>query len=193
MSISSQSWESIINVVNQFYDKNLKLHYTPEHLQLTFNILGMFVTERNFSVACTDVILREPIIFYGNTTYLSVPLIAKLVNKVVDLPPNRVEFVENVDLFDGLQSLVQEDLSHKPHCKNKCFEDQFNHEETVRYTQILRIVVMCSHFLQHRIHNIPFDNHKDFRDIEIAKMPNSSDVVEVPTQRKINYYKMQNA
>lgn len=190
MSISTESWESIISLVNHFYDKNIPVYYTEAHLDLTCKILALFLKQQSFHVVRTNVVLTEPLITYQNAIFLSVPLIALLVNKTVELPSNMVEFVENVDLFDGLKPLIQQDLSYcidKPGYSEEILEQQFSLEETVRFTQILRIIVMCGHFYQHYSQKIPFHSHVNFKNIEIAYMPKEITENVLKSTKTINY------
>lgn len=191
MSISSQSWESVIDLVNRFYDKHLPLYYTNMHIELTCNVLAMFLNKRNLQVVCTNVSLVEPIQYNSSTVFLSIPLIASLVNRNVDLPPNRVEFINKIDIFDGLKALVNEDVdcTQSSYANTKLLNEQFNDEETIRFTHILRIVIMCSHFYQHYVTKIPFDSHENFKNIELASVPKQ---INATIHKQINYNKLQN-
>lgn len=193
MSISTESWESTIALVKQYYDKSLPLYYSEEHFELTCQIIGLFLRKKSFIVVRTSVVLPEPIVCFNDDLYISIPLVALLVNKTVELPPNKVEFVEKVDLFDGLIPMVQKEL---PYCLNKPgyleenFNEQFNFEETIRFTQILRIVLMCGHFYQHYTKKIPYTKHKNFKSIEMAYIP--KEVPQVNEPPKIDYNLFQN-
>lgn len=193
MSISTESWESTITLVKQYYDKSLPLYFSDEHFDLICQIIGVFLRQKSFIVVRTSVVLPEPIVCFNNDIYISIPLVALLINKTIDLPPNKVEFVEKVDLFDGLIPMVQKEL---PYCMNKAsymdekFEDQFNFEETVRFTQILRIVLMCGHFYQHYTKKIPYTTHVNFKSIEMAYVPKAASMVNEP--QKIDYSRFLN-
>lgn len=188
MSISTESWESTIALVSQIYDKSLPLVYSEEHIDLTCQLLGLFLRKKSFIVVRSTVVLTEPIICFNDVVYISLPLVALLVNKKVDLPPNKVEFVDKVDLFDGLIPAVQKEL---PYCINKPgytednFNEQFNIEDTVRFSQILRIVLMCGHFYQHYTKKIPYTTHDNFKSLEMAYIPKEVPMANEPP--KIDY------
>lgn len=177
MSISVNSWESLVDLVSLYYDRNLPVYFDEKHVLLTCDIIAILLNRRDFPIIKTNVVLNEPIVAYENCIFLSIPLIALLVNKTVDMPPNKVEFVENFNIFDGLKSFVQTNENLKSTCRTSAADNILNNSsttETVRFTQMLRIMIMCSHFHQHYIKQIPFTCHKNFNMIEVAKISKSA-------------------
>lgn len=189
MSISYSSWESIIELTNKFYDPTLQLFYTAEHLNLLCNILAHIGGLTSFEYVQTRVPLLEPIILNQNLVFISVPLVAKFINLPVELPQNRVNYVRNINIFDNIMGVVREvrDCVQQPtnvktlnHRSNtlECLQMQYSIDDTVRFMQTLRLVLMAAHYMHHINQNIPFNTHKNFKFIECAvqkrKAPNAT-------------------
>lgn len=185
MSTSFASYESLVHLMNCNYDPNLPVYYSDGHLNIVVNILQLMLND--FECVVTSVPMQEPLVEFGRTVYVSLPLVAQLVNMNVDLPKERVTITRNFNIFQGMRA------STRP-VKNsiqKCFENygrgddddtdadtsnsnvsksQFSTIEMTRIVQILRLVMMCAHFNQHhkRKHTTPYQRHDDFDELELA-------------------------
>ena len=110
MSVTLQSFESILDTVKRFYDPALPTSYSTRHMEILLNMIGMVIHEQQFSILCTTVSLIEPIYFRDNIIIISRPLLAYYINQPVEAPPMNVKFIKNIDLFDELiPSLVKPD------------------------------------------------------------------------------------
>ncbi|AQN78607.1 ACH96210.1 GrBNV gp60-like protein [Kallithea virus] len=212
MSVSLDSYESVVKMTCEYYDSEMPLYFNEGHYNIACDIIALLLQKQEFSIVRTNLKLLEPIMENGGVIYMSLPLIALLVNSLVDLPQNSVEFVNNFNIFDGL-NMITEDRSSQRSCYAKAnrrpssmssvivrnqnvqnynkivssaigknvyniepIDDsnniqQFSPTETIRFTQTLRIVLMCAHFYQHYIGNIPYNDHSTFQALEIAHRP----------------------
>ncbi|ATZ81525.1 GrBNV_gp60-like protein [Drosophila innubila nudivirus] len=210
MSVSINSYESIIKLACEYYDADMPIYFCEGHYNITCDIIALLLQKQEFSIVRTNIKLIEPIMEDGGVIYLSLPLIALLVNTLVELPKNSIEYKEDFNIFDGLNMITEEKSS-----RNSCFTkansrpnnisqvlsrtraadnynkiassvigenvynstivddsdtfQQFSPIETIRFTQVLRIVLMCAHFYQHYTEKIPYTNHREFKTLEIAK------------------------
>lgn len=192
MSVSYSSWESIIELTNKFYDPSLQLYYTTDHINLLCNILAHIAGLTSFEVVQTKVPLLEPIILNQNLVFISIPLVAKFINLPIELPQNRVNYIRNIDIFDNLMGVVQEvrDCVQKPSNEQitvktlnhrsstlECLQMQYSMDDTIRFMQTLRLVLMAAHYTQHINQNIPFNSHKNFKFIECATRKRNAAVI----------------
>lgn len=113
MSISTSSWESLFDLTARFYNPNLPTYFVDDHLDIVCNAIGLLSNCSEYRLVVTNVILHEPIVQYDKVIYLCRPLIALLVNKPVDLPPNRVEFLQNFNIFDSLRNIIEKSRGSK--------------------------------------------------------------------------------
>lgn len=185
MSTSFDSYESLVYLMNCHYDKNLPSHYTDRHLDIVVSILQLMMSYNEFQCVVTRVPLQEPIVEYGSTIYISVPLVATLINFNVDLPKERITFTRNFNIFQGVKKPKKVKNSLQ-----QCYQNYKNNDtrandnddnrassaartsavEMTRIVQLLRLVMMCAHFYQHhkRRHTPPYLKHDDFDEIELA-------------------------
>lgn len=242
MSISIDSYESIVNLVCQYYDRNLPVYFTDAHYNITCDVIARLLQKPEFSIVRTRIKLYEPIIENGGVIYISLPLLGMLVNLPVNLPTNNVQFVDNFDIFHGLIPMDPQQTrnqcyrrAHRPSMsddstfspsillkpsssssaaalhktkKSKSIKfkrpkkrfgefdinympeqqyqlvmnarknierknnndifGQMSGNEVIRFTQLLRIILACTHFYQHYSENIPYNDHTNFKQLEIA-------------------------
>lgn len=171
MSVSLQSYESIVDTANKFYHKNLPLRYSQQdHVPILLNIIGYIMHERTLSVVFTSVQLIEPIYHIDKTIIISKSLLAFYMNQPVRIDNEKVMLKEDVDLFDGL--LLG---SERPLVDSTCMRlgqadltDRFSDDEFVRFTYVLRLVLLVAHWHQHYSKSIPYKDHSRFRMPELA-------------------------
>ncbi|AYP97959.1 GrBNV gp60-like protein-like protein [Mauternbach virus] len=210
MSISINSYESVIKMACEYYDSDMPIYFCEGHYNIACDIVALLLQKQEFSMVRTNIKLLEPIMEYGGVIYFSLPLIALLVNTLVELPKNSIEYNENFNIFDGLNMITEEKSS-----RNSCFTkansrpnniaqvlnrnqsaqnynkiassvvganvynativddhdmfQQFTPVETIRFTQVLRLVLMCAHFYQHYTEKTEYTTHRGFKKLEIAK------------------------
>lgn len=223
MSVSLDSYESIVQLACLYYDKNMALYYTEAHYRMVCDMLAIVLQKSELTIVRTNVKLCEPILDYHGVIYISVPLVAMLVNLSVKLPKNNVQFVDDFNVFAGLVATKNTEQNtkncilqasrplsmsginnihlidaapmlnantHFPGCNTKLKNplasgineftehnqslDILTSSELVRFTQILRLVMMCAHFQQHYCEKIPFTTHKHFKKLEIAKQTHTN-------------------
>jgi hypothetical protein len=117
MSVSYSSWESIVDLASKYYTRDLPIYYSIEHVRLTCTLLTHLLKLRELSYVCTQTVLNEPIYYNKGIIYISIPLLAMLVNKTVEMPKYEVEFLRNVDLFD--EPLKEEYTNSNKRKKNR--------------------------------------------------------------------------
>lgn len=137
MSISISSWESIVDLVSRYYTRDLSPYYTNNHVRLVCTLLLHLMKLKELNYVCTYITLCEPIIYNKGTIYISVPLLATLVNKPVDLPPNNIEFVNGgIDLFDEPLKEQQRQSSNR-HRLNRRKRKKFKGDHNDIFTDAL--------------------------------------------------------
>lgn len=191
MSISTQSYESIINLATRYYDQHMPLYFVYEHIDVTCDIILLLLQRKTIKLVRTMSMLLEPIIENDNIIYISIPLVAFLINAPVELPKNTVEFVKDFDIFKGLDYGVKNEEE-----QYKCFNPQsddlgeFTPHERIRFTHMVRIVFMCSHFFQHYNEKMPYTVHKKpLNHLERAVQINLDESILPPTvePRQLDY------
>lgn len=233
MSISYCSWESVVALASRFYNEDLHLFYTSNHLSLVYDIVS-FLHRTPISIAATYVILPEPLIlthlggsntpsFSGDNDHnargvksdikmgrqqqqpqrppinlitVSVPLVAKLVNMTVELPERQMKYVDSDTAFNSMLNIMQYFPSDEqvrelevtqrarntycntilgaPSASDAHVNDPLRlyiRENAVRFIQVLRLVIMCVHFQRHCDAKIPFNSHKNYKFVEMARRP----------------------
>lgn len=192
MSTSFSSFESLIYIMNSQYDENLPPYYVIKHIDIVVNVIHMMMQYREMQVVVTNVMLQEPIIANGSTIYISVPLVAMLVNLNVALPKEHVKFATNFNIFKNIrtpqqntstrQCIINYERGIRP--ENSDDEDDNNYDDNTplgvqftsiqitRIVQLLRLVLMCAHFYQHYTleHPTPYLKHSDFAPLELAHL-----------------------
>lgn len=187
MSVSFNSWESIFKLTKHFYNPQLPLYFTSDHVRLLCEMIAHLGNYTSFTVIYTKLPMIEPIIKTpDNLICISIPLVAKFINMPIDLPQNRVKYVRNVDVFSSLMGIVQDTkpCMQGPLASNQlfssnttnyqqtihdCLKSDYNSDNTVRFIQTLRLVMTSAHFTYHIEENIPFTCHRNFNFIESAK------------------------
>lgn len=195
MSVSDSSWESILELAEKFYDRNLKLYYTTDHLDVILKILTYISNVKDVMYVFTRVTLIEPLMTYDNLLYISIPLVAELINLPVNLPQARIKFIKNVNIFE---SLFKKDVQNHEDCSTvatpstyynrqftDCVKTKFSNDDLVRITHLIRLILMCRHYLVHIDYGINFQSHKDFPKIECAaRKPHPSNNKVMARKRK---------
>lgn len=160
MSVSTQSYESIIKLATIFYDPNMPLYFVHRHIEMTCDVLLLLLQQKTMKLVVTTSILLEPIIENNGIIYISTPLLGLLINELVELPKNTVDFVDNFDIFKDLDyGVSNKDETYSCFDQPKHDSTDFTPNERIRFTHVIRIVFMCSHFLQHYIDKIPYTTH----------------------------------
>lgn len=158
MSVSTQSYEGLIKLATTFYDPYLPLYYDNLHIDKTCEVLLFLLREKSIKIVTTFNILMEPIVDNKGIIYISIPLLALLINESVELPKNSVDFVEKFDIFEGLD--FGANIEKEPPFKSSAHDgSDFTPNERIRFSHMLRIVFMCSHFLQHYTSKTPYTTH----------------------------------
>lgn len=171
MSVSTKSFESMINLAQRFYNPNLECYYVDEYFDITCQLLSVIIRKNQFSVVPTNVPMPETITCdEDGVIYICIPFLAQLVNTNIQPTLNKVEYVDHFNIFEGLRAVIHEKpVDMENFCLKNLFEN-FNQEQTLRFVIILRIIIMCSHFRYHYTHKIPFTKiHKPFTLAEMAK------------------------
>lgn len=187
MSTSFSSFESLVHIMNTYYDVTLPPYYVPRHLDIVVNVIHQMVRYKEIEVVVTSVILQEPIVANGDRIFISVPLVAMLVNLNVALPKEQVKFAKNFNIFQNMSNESKVKTSSSSQCVvnyqrgRSAAVDQADNEamplgvqftsiEMTRIVQLLRLVTMCAHFYQHYKlkHAPPYTQHKDFDPVELA-------------------------
>nr|DBA13120.1 TPA: gp60-like protein [Oryctes rhinoceros nudivirus] len=194
MSISVQSYESIVNLAAKFYDPNIALYFVNEHVDLTCDIILLLLQRKTIKLVRTMTMLLEPIVENSGMIFISIPLLAMLINEPVELPKNTVEFVDDFDIFKGLKHGVEntEPKSSLLSCMNNNNDElaEFTPEQRIRFMHVIRIVFMCSHFYQHYVGKTPYTVHKKpLNHLERAVRIKSDEVTATPS---INYTLLSN-
>ncbi|ATY70239.1 GrBNV gp60-like protein [Tomelloso virus] len=190
MSISTQSYESIFKLAQAFYDPNMPLYFINEHIDMTCDVILLLLQCKTIKLVKTNMILQEPIVENNNIVYISVPLVAQLVNDCVELPKNNVEFLkdEHFDIFKELNYGVKTDDSknQSSNCSIFAADEDFKPNERIRFIQTLRIILMCGHFYQHYNEKIPYHVHnKSMNHLEHAVQKHC--VADAVGEKKIDY------
>jgi hypothetical protein len=177
MSVSCSSWESILALTNYFYTSDLQLFYTHNHLTLICDILGHLSNKRSFLVITTQVPLLEPIIYNANQVLISIPLVAKLINRHIYLPDKQITVIQQ-NIFENLMSCVGDPSMQERERRYQDFRlcvgeqaelaEYSTKDTTIRFIQTLRMVLMCAHYIQHVEQKIPFNTHHNYQFIEHA-------------------------
>lgn len=198
MSISTESYESIINLARLYQNEETPFFYDNDaHLGITCDMLILLLQKAEIKIVCTNVILDEPIVAHEDIFFICIPLLALLVNAPIKLPQNKLQFTsESFDIFqhlkfptpgvavptigDELNKIYsadsEDDYSNNLLRRSVIVDYDFSltaknymPHAYIRFTQMLRITVMCVHFLQHYKRKIPYRDHSTFNTLESAK------------------------
>lgn len=191
MSTSFSSFESLVYIMNTQYDPSLPAYYVPQHIEIVKNVIHIMMRHQEMEVVVTNITLQEPIIANRNIIYISVPLVAMLVNLNISLPKEHVKITTNFNIFQNIRPRIRAQNSNRD-CVinyqrgiygNNTNADsseynttprgpQFTSIEITRIVQLLRIVQMCAHFYQHYTlkHSPPYLRHDDFEPLELAHL-----------------------
>lgn len=176
MSVSLSSYESIVALVKQYYDPHMPCYYDQKHYDVLVQILGVLLQDQEYRLVETNVTMLEPITESSNYIYISIPLLAQLVNMPVEQPKAKIEFIQQFDLFRALESPVV-DVNTTPNkaCYNTNYKNQpdnrYSQKKHVQIVQLLRIVLAITHFYQHLIEKIPYSSHVGWKNLERAVEP----------------------
>lgn len=185
MSISTKSYESIILLAKSYYNEYAPLYFTDDHVEITCDIILLLLQTKTIRLVKTMIILLEPIVENDGVVYISIPLLAKLINAPIEMPNNKVEIVsKEFDIFESLKFGIELEKSKN----EKCFYsdetvDEFTPHQRIRFTHMIRIAFMCSHFFQHYSEKIPYTTHNSsLNHLEMAaqkiKAPISTTIID---------------
>lgn len=189
MSVSASSYESILLLVQTFFDDRIPCYYTDQHTQISIEMIKTLLQEYEYDIVKTQCMMLEPITSKGRYIYISEPMVALLVNKTVQTPPTKIEFIKNFNIFDDLDvSLSIPDESQEKRIRT-CMSSRYNGVERfsmrkhVQIVQLLRVAFMVAHFYQHFLSKIPYHSHEGWVEIECAKRtPGSEETEEEVTE-----------
>lgn len=206
-SATFDSWETIIAWAKRYYDPNLPLYYSEQHMRILLDMIGAALSRRQFRYVCTHLPLLEPIMTDGRgaVVFVSRYLVALYVNQPVRSPIDRVALVRNFDLIGELAPVLKTiEKSKRSTCCNELFStkvdetDEFDDEliklplcdqtskfaqhfsdaENVRFHHLVRLTLLVAHWVQHRRNAIPYNDHSHFRDLVRERVSeNDNDVV----------------
>lgn len=189
MSLSTQSYESILMLASRYYNQHLPLYFANEHIDLVCNILLLLLQEKSLNIVQTTSILLEPIVENNNIIYISIPLLGLLINAPVELPKNTVEFVKDFDIFKGLDYGAKVDESRKSVFNFNGDSDDFTPSVRIRFMHMIRLVFACSHFYEHYQNKTPYTEHpKSINHLERAVQIGTEDFDSPKSpENQINY------
>lgn len=103
MTFVLSSWESIFDVANRYFKRDLPPYYDEEiHNYILLDIIGRVIGLPSFPFTITQITLPEPLwIIPGNRIFISKPMVAHYLNLPVELPRHTIREVEK---FDALRS-----------------------------------------------------------------------------------------
>lgn len=193
MSISTKSFESIIDLAQKYYDQHMPLYFVDEHIDMICDIILLLMQQKTIKIVRTMSMLLEPVVENNGIIYISIPLVGLLINESVELPKNNVEFVSNFDIFNGLNYGIENKELPSASCYNSLTLDdninEFTPHERIRFTHTLRIIFICVHFIQH-YEGIPYTTHKSFINLEKATQ---SAIIQTPSHtQQIDYSLLSN-
>jgi len=187
MSVSLESWEGILSTVQQFYSSELQPYYNNEYLNICLEVIGMSIGKSSFNYVFTIVSLQEPICVNNNIIIISLPMLQHLLDKSVVFPENKLEQVDNFDIFKDFNILQQNNMDKYDNCvsdymvrwntrsvENSGFQ-RITTSQTVSMVILFRLVVCVAHWLQHYKLKTGPGTHEHFHDIEVADLKKKFD------------------
>lgn len=187
MSISLESWEGVLCMVQQFYSPELRPYYNDEYLNICLEVIGMSIGKSSFSYVFTVVSLPEPICVNNKIIVISLPMLQYLLDKHVVFPENKLTQVENFDIFKDFNILQQNKMEKYDNCvsdymvrwntrsvANGGFQ-RITTSQTVSMVILFRLIVCVAHWLQHFKLQTGPRTHDDFHDIEVADLKKKFD------------------
>lgn len=166
MSVSIDSWERAIGVAATYYHRYLPTVYDPEYLVILQNIVGQILGTTRYAYVETNVPLLEPIVRYRDIVYFSRPLIAQCVNRAPLQPSNAIAYESGpFDLFERVNDVTPPERDVE--CRRVI--DLRKTAENARFCILVRLVLMARHWRVHDVRRIPYDSHRDFVDLEMAR------------------------
>lgn len=173
MSVALSSWESVLELVKRYHNALLPPYYSKNHMTVLLDMIGLVLGQRTYRVAVTKVPLIEPIVMLQKTILVSRPLVAYCVNQPVRMPVSKIKLVTNVDILGDLMPLItgKEDSSVVTPCEQQQHRDvdaNLSKLETVQIQHLLRLALMVSHWDRHRRNNVPYNEHVNYPNLEMA-------------------------
>jgi len=192
MSYSINSWENIIAACSKYYGTTDILFYDRNvHIGIACDMIALVLQKTSFSYIITSIPLQEPIMLFKDVVFFSEPLFAKYVNMYVSRPVSDIKFVKpNCNILETLTG----DITTQPMPSNKsrheivdgCSSGTYlhyytppsdmeelvtdnNYQNTTKFIQILRVILMVQHFTQHILTKSPYSQHIKFKPIEMAQ------------------------
>lgn len=174
MSVALSSWESLLELVKRYHNALLPPYYSKNHLTVLLDMIGLVLGQRTYQVVVTKVPLIEPIVTLQKTILVSRPLVAYCVNQPIRMPVNKIKLVTNVDILGDLMPLVVND-EEKQRTITPCeqqqqqrYREHFDKLETIQIQHLLRLALMVSHWDRHRRYRIPYNEHANYPNLEMA-------------------------
>lgn len=146
-------------------------------MTVLLDMIGLVLGQRTYRVTVTKVPLIEPIVMLRKTILVSRPLVAYCVNQPIRMPVNKIKLVTNVDILGDLMPLIDTDGNngHERSALTPCERQQqrdvdsnLSKLETVQIQHLLRLALMVSHWDRHRRLDIPYNQHTDYPNLEMA-------------------------
>lgn len=171
MSRSTASYENIARVAFSLYNDKLPTYFSTDHEDLICEAISYICGLNSYAFTRTNVVMIEPLTHINldsnkYTIILSIPLIGQLINAPIRVPKFETEILQNADIFENLTNAITASKETRtPEELLRNIDDLFNLDDTVRFVQILRIVLMVTHFKYHFQENSKdtYYNHKHGR------------------------------
>jgi len=202
MSISLESWESVLDLASMFVPRLIPPNYSSEHVNVLIDMIR-HVVPGEISVTTLLLPTLEPVISYSKGAgpvkiFISHYSLSYYINQPTIKPVKTTKFVNKFNVLDKLDTF----LDHQGYIpktvvlKNRSPE-VFGQEtvnilskDEIKIRTLIRLAVLVAHWSQHYFNNIPFDSHCNFPQLELAndKRNKSDDEELIVDETQIDKY-----
>lgn len=166
--------ENIWKMCSVYYNDNLRTRFHDEWLTIFQNMIAQAIGKSSYTVVYSALPLIEPIRFFNDTVYISLPLLALLVNETPEIRTHRDKFIKNFDVFnetDIQQQNNNEDIrdtqtafqirriASGANTHSRLENCLLTRQSICQRLILLRLGFAVAHFQQHYLKNIPYNEH----------------------------------